>query len=150
MKADKIHILIDGWRKGNKHNSPLITIVILFTKIITRIFFLFSIVTSTFVTMNSNNNHNQFTLMDSNQLQELVRDIAEVKETLLKMSGKTNFPSLLRTSEVKKLLKLSDSSLAGLRQNGSIPFTKVGGTIYFLKKDILELVVQNYSGVYEK
>jgi|GEM_PF-2049232 hypothetical protein len=88
--------------------------------------------------------------MNSEQLQELVQCITEVKETLLKMSGRTDFPALLRTSEVKKLLKISDSSLAGLRQNGSIPFTKIGGSIYFLKKDILELVIQNYSGKYEK
>jgi len=88
--------------------------------------------------------------MDSEQLQELVQGIAEVKDILSRMSGQTNFPALLRTSEVKRILKISDSSLAGLRQNGSIPFTKVGGTIYFLQKDILDLVIQHYSGKYEK
>lgn len=95
-------------------------------------------------------NHKQVTLIDSDELQELVRDLREVKDSLLKFTIEQNLPSLLRTNEVKKILKVNDSTLATLRQNGIIPFSKIGGTIYFLKKDILDLVIQNYSGIYEK
>jgi hypothetical protein len=100
--------------------------------------------------MDKKSNHNQLFLVDSEELEELVRNLREVKDSLLKFTFEQDLPSLLRTNEVKKILKVNDSTLATLRQNGTIPFSKIGGTIYFLKKDILELVVQNYSGVYEK
>lgn len=83
--------------------------------------------------------------MGSEEFQELVRDIKELKETVLKGYESQNTPSLLRTSEVKKLLKVGDSTLAGLRQSGEIPFTKIGGTIYYLEKDIQKLILINYS-----
>lgn len=84
-------------------------------------------------------------LMGFEEFQELVRDFKELKEIVLKGYESQTTPPLLRTSEVKKLLKVSDSTLAGLRQSGEIPFTKIGGTIYYLEKDIQKLILINYS-----
>lgn len=100
--------------------------------------------------MNSGNlNPNQLILMNSEELRELIRDMKEVKGLLSTRQTKNDFPQLLRTSEVKKLLKIGESTLATLRQNGSIPFTKVGGTIYFLKEDLKQIIQNNYSGTDE-
>lgn len=92
----------------------------------------------------------QLILLETDQLEQLAEGIKEVKSLLLKERNHPSHLDLLRTSEVKKILKLKDSSLATLRQNGTLPFSKVGGTIYYLKEDILELIRNNYSGKNEK
>lgn len=89
---------------------------------------------------------NKIILMEYEHLEELVKDVREVKELVKRQKHESPVPELLRTDEVKKILKLKDSSLATLRQNGTLPFTKVGGTIYYLLQDILKLIENNYSG----
>ena len=42
----------------------------------------------------------------------------------------------LKTYQVKNLLKISDNTLQTLRDNGTIPFTKVGGILYYSSEDI--------------
>ena len=88
--------------------------------------------------------------MEYEHLEELVKDVREVKELVRSKIHNRLVPELLRTDEVKTILKLKDSSLATLRQNGTLPFSKIGGTIYYLKQDILELIRNNYSGKNEK
>lgn len=79
-----------------------------------------------------------------------MKNVEEVKALLQKEKSQEDFPELLRTSEVKKILKLKDSSLATLRLNGTLPFVKIGGTIYFKKEDIQKLIDENYSLPHEK
>jgi hypothetical protein len=42
----------------------------------------------------------------------------------------------LKTYQVKNLLKISDNTLQTLRDNGTIPFTKIGGILYYNSEDI--------------
>ena len=42
----------------------------------------------------------------------------------------------LKTYQVKNLLKISDNTLQTLRDNGTIPFTKIGGILYYSYEDI--------------
>jgi hypothetical protein len=42
----------------------------------------------------------------------------------------------LKSYQVKNLLKISDNTLQTLRENGTIPFTKVGGILYYNMEDI--------------
>ena len=46
----------------------------------------------------------------------------------------------LRSSEVKELLKISSGTLQNLRINGTISFTRVGGTLYYNYKDIEKML----------
>ncbi|WP_312824793.1 helix-turn-helix domain-containing protein [Epilithonimonas sp.] len=46
----------------------------------------------------------------------------------------------LRSSEVKELLKISSGTLQNLRINGSLSFTRVGGTLYYNYKDIEKML----------
>lgn len=95
--------------------------------------------------MKNLNHSNQLILINPEEFQELVRDLKSLKDSLIESVGNTSIPPLLRNSDVKKILKISDSTLAGLRQNGTIPFSKIGGTIYYLKKDLEEMIEENYS-----
>lgn len=96
---------------------------------------------------NTSNQSNQIILMNSEQLQELIQEIHEVKALIGAKSSNQTFPELLRTSEVRRLLKIGESTLSGLRQNGSLPYTKIGGSIYYLKRDIEKIIFENYSGL---
>lgn len=89
----------------------------------------------------------QIILISSEQLQELIQEIQELKAIIQKQSSMGDFPELLRTFEVRRLLKISQSSLADLRNNGTIPFTKLGGSIYYFKKDLMKIINANYSGL---
>jgi hypothetical protein len=42
----------------------------------------------------------------------------------------------LKSYQVKNLLKISDNTLQTLRDNGTIPFTKLGGILYYNNDDI--------------
>lgn len=42
----------------------------------------------------------------------------------------------LKSYQVKNLLKISDNTLQTLRDNGTIPFTKIGGILYYSIDDI--------------
>lgn len=93
------------------------------------------------------NSTNQIILMNSEQLKELIQEIHEVKALVKSKTSQEVIPELLRTTDVKRLLKVGESTLAGLRQNGTLPFTKIGGSIYYLKKDIEKIIIDNYSGL---
>lgn len=49
----------------------------------------------------------------------------------------------LRSNEVLRILKLSNSKLQRMRDNGEIPFTKFGGTIFYDRDDIHEIMISN-------
>jgi hypothetical protein len=42
----------------------------------------------------------------------------------------------LKSYQVKNILKISDNTLQTLRDNGTIPFTKIGGILYYSMDDI--------------
>lgn len=46
----------------------------------------------------------------------------------------------LKTYQVKNLLKISDNTLQTLRDNGTIPFSKIGGILYYNYEDINRLL----------
>lgn len=46
----------------------------------------------------------------------------------------------LKSYQVKNLLKISDNTLQTLRDNGTIPFTKVGGILYYSYDDINKML----------
>ena len=51
----------------------------------------------------------------------------------------------LKSPEVRELLGLSPGTLQNLRVNGTLPFTKVGGVVYYQSDDILKMLEENRS-----
>ncbi len=49
----------------------------------------------------------------------------------------------LKSSDVQKMLRISTGTLQTFRINGTLPFTKVGGTIYYSYSDVLKILNQN-------
>lgn len=66
----------------------------------------------------------------------------EIKE-LLQNHNNQPVKKWLKSPEVMKLLKISPGTLQNLRINGTIPYTKVGGILYYDYKDITEVLEKN-------
>lgn len=49
----------------------------------------------------------------------------------------------LKSSDVMNLLGCSPGTLQNLRVNGTLPFTKMGGTIYYSRKDVMKVLEGN-------
>lgn len=49
----------------------------------------------------------------------------------------------MKSAEVRRLLNISPGTLQTLRINGSLPYTKIGGTHYYNSSDIDVLLSQN-------
>lgn len=73
--------------------------------------------------------------------EELLTEIKAVLEENLKSSMDER--KWLRSTEVRKLLSISQGTLQTLRINGTLPYTRVNGMIYYKKEDIDALLEEN-------
>ena len=71
--------------------------------------------------------------------------LEEIKSILREPSGHSN-KQWLRSAEVRKLLGVSPGTLQNLRINGSLPFSKVGGIVYYKQEAIFKLLEDSQSG----
>jgi hypothetical protein len=49
----------------------------------------------------------------------------------------------LKSADVQKILNCSPGTLQNLRINGTLPFTKMGGTIYYAHCDVMHVLQTN-------
>ena len=49
----------------------------------------------------------------------------------------------MRSAEVRKMLAISPGTLQNLRINGTIPYSKVGGVIYYPYEGIMQVIEEN-------
>ena len=52
----------------------------------------------------------------------------------------------LKSEDVREMLGISAGSLQNLRVNGFLPFTKMGGTIYYEYADVVKVFEKNKRG----
>jgi hypothetical protein len=64
------------------------------------------------------------------EIRRIIKPTSEMKEWL-------------KSSDVMKLLNCSPGTLQNLRINGTLPFTKMGGTIYYAYSDVLKVLNGN-------
>lgn len=68
--------------------------------------------------------------------------LVDIKKLLTKQaSGKLK--KYLKSSEVMKLLQISPGTLQNLRINGTLPYTKVGGIIFYDSDELQEVMLSN-------
>ena len=77
-------------------------------------------------------------------LQLLRMQLLEDMKELLKTTDRSK-AEWLRSSEVRKLLKISPATLQNLRVTGVLRYTKVGSLLYYKYEDILKVLEQNKS-----
>ena len=84
------------------------------------------------------------TIITSDDLQQFKHELLEEIKAL--MPGKTAAQKQwLKSSEVRELLKISPGTLQNLRVNGHLPYTKIGGTIFYAFEDVQNMINENKS-----
>ncbi len=68
--------------------------------------------------------------------------LVEIKEILHDPEHSTH-QKWLRSRDVRKLLGISPGTLQNMRINGSLPYTKVGGVIFYQWNDIDAMIESN-------
>jgi hypothetical protein len=68
--------------------------------------------------------------------------IEAVKETISKLNSNQT-RAWLRTSDVHKILNISNSSIQNLRNSGILPFSKIHGAIFYKATDVEKLLEEN-------
>ena len=71
--------------------------------------------------------------------------LQEVKRIIKECASGVPGKKWLKSAEVKKLLGISHGFLQSLRDSGVLPFTKIGGSIYYDYEDITFMMSTNKS-----
>lgn len=66
----------------------------------------------------------------------------DIKKILTKQASGT-LKKYLKSSEVMEMLQISPGTLQNLRINGTLPFSKMGGIIYYDSEDIQKVMLKN-------
>ena len=70
---------------------------------------------------------------------ELIEEIKSIFKEMKEHGGR----KWLRSRDVKEMLGISHGTLQNLRINGSLPYTKVGGVIFYDQGDINNMIESN-------
>lgn len=85
-----------------------------------------------------------FDLITKDDLQKFKEELfAELRRPSYKLNKKEEQKEWIKTFDVRKLLDISQNTLVSLRRNGTIRFSKIGGTFYYKHDDILKLLEGN-------
>ena len=82
-------------------------------------------------------------VITKDDLETLKQEI--ISELKIIVGSQTEQKKWLKSVEVRKLLNISPGTLQNLRVNGTLPFTKMGKTIYYDYDDVLNILTQNKS-----
>lgn len=76
-------------------------------------------------------------------LNEFKDDLLDNIKNLIGNQSKATTKKWLKSPEVRKLLGLSTGTLQNLRINGTLPYTKMGGIIYYDYEKIMQVLEEN-------
>lgn len=83
------------------------------------------------------------TVLTTEDLQEFKMELLQEFKDLLKSQTTLQPKKWLRSTEVRDMLDISPGTLQNLRINGTLPYTKVGGVIYYEYAEILGVLNAN-------
>lgn len=73
-------------------------------------------------------------------LQKLKVELIDEIKKLLEPRAATNQRKWLKSHEVRRILTVSPGTLQNLRVNGTLPFVKIGGVIFYDYEDIQKML----------
>jgi uncharacterized membrane-anchored protein YjiN (DUF445 family) len=75
-------------------------------------------------------------IITTDELMEFKLELFEELKELLSKHSAGNLKRYMRSAEVMEFLQISAGTLQNMRINGTLPYTKIGGTIYYDTDDI--------------
>ena len=82
-------------------------------------------------------------ILTTDDLREFKVDLIDEIKKLLRQNGVQPVKQVLKSPDVRKLLHISPGTLQNMRINGSLPYTKIGGVIYYEYEDIQKMLSGN-------
>lgn len=83
------------------------------------------------------------TVITTEDLVEFKAELLQDIENLLQKHSGGSSKKWLRSPEAKEMLGVSSGTLQNLRINGTLPYTKMGGVIYYAYADINKVLENN-------
>lgn len=82
-------------------------------------------------------------IITTDDLREFKIELLEDIKKLLKTTASPGIKKYLKSAEMMRLLKVSPGTLQTLRINGTIPYTKIGGIIFYDAEEIYKVMEEN-------
>ena len=82
-------------------------------------------------------------IITTDDLREFKVELLDEIRVLISEQKNPVIKKWMKSVEVRKLLNISSGTLQTLRINGTLPYTKIGGTNYYNVSDIDTLLSQN-------
>ena len=82
-------------------------------------------------------------IITTDDLREFKLELLEDFKKLLQSNTSTQTKKYLKSNEIMELLQVSPGTLQTLRINGTIPYTKIGGIIYYEAEEIQKVMDEN-------
>lgn len=76
-------------------------------------------------------------------LREFKKELLQEMKSLFEKSSSGNSKKWLKSTEVRKMLGISPGTLQNLRINGTLPYSKMGGVIYYDHDEIQRILATN-------
>ena len=82
-------------------------------------------------------------IITTDDLREFKIELLEEFKKLLSASTTIRAKKYLKSAEIMKLLKISPGTLQTLRINGTLPYSKIGGIIFYDSDEIDKVMKEN-------
>ena len=82
-------------------------------------------------------------IITTDDLQDFKMELLDDIKKLLSNHASGNLKKYLKSSDVMEMLKISPGTLQNLRINGTLPYTKVGGIIFYESDEIQKIMFKN-------
>ncbi|WP_421810742.1 helix-turn-helix domain-containing protein [Flagellimonas sp.] len=82
-------------------------------------------------------------IITTDDLREFRMELLDDIKQLLTKQSKGSLKKYLKSSEVMEMLQISPGTLQNLRINGTLPYTKVGGIIFYDSEEIHRVMLEN-------
>jgi len=82
-------------------------------------------------------------IITTDDLREFKIELLEDIKKILKTTASTGSKKYIKSAEMMKLLKISPGTLQTLRINGTLPYTKIGGIIFYDAEEIYKVMEEN-------
>ena len=83
------------------------------------------------------------TIITTEDLLEFKMELLDDIKLLLQTNSGQAIKKWLKSPEVRDLLGISPGTLQNLRINGTLPYTKIGGVLYYDYQEILKVLENN-------
>jgi len=82
-------------------------------------------------------------IITTDDLMEFKLELLDSIKNLLAKQTNGGLKKYIKSSELMELLKISPGTLQNLRVNGTLPYTKVGGIIFYEAEEIQKVMTAN-------